>query len=197
MERIEQVTNPIIGKTYLVRCTRMVFRSSGILNMEKWTPIFGTWHCETQETDIPNNEYLEEKKMNPSYDPYHYHIDWRFMPEKVIKDQEELYVMIGMHLPIVKNTHLRSVLWDYDQPTEIKYLPLIYQRNFAEFDIEAFWGKNYFQLSIFKDRRMENFICPHKGTDLRNCKVKNNAVQCPAHGLTWDVHTGELVNRIL
>lgn len=40
--------------------------------------------------------------------------------------------------------------------------------------------------------RLKNGICPHKGVNLRSCPIMNGIVTCPAHGLRWQVDSGEL-----
>jgi hypothetical protein len=40
---------------------------------------------------------------------------------------------------------------------------------------------------------MQNMTCPHRGTPLESCSPDGDVVTCPAHGLRWNVKTGELV----
>ncbi|XUX00705.1 MAG: Rieske (2Fe-2S) protein [Dehalogenimonas sp.] len=39
-----------------------------------------------------------------------------------------------------------------------------------------------------------NNVCTHMGCTLSNGTLKGNQVQCPCHGSTFDVTTGELVH---
>ena len=45
--------------------------------------------------------------------------------------------------------------------------------------------------------RMENMICPHRGTCMKGHPVQDidgkQGITCPAHGLAWDVQTGFLI----
>ena len=41
--------------------------------------------------------------------------------------------------------------------------------------------------------KMKGSKCPHHGTNLTSCKPVNGIVQCPQHGLKWNIETKELV----
>lgn len=43
------------------------------------------------------------------------------------------------------------------------------------------------------DRLRPGLICPHKGVCLKGQPVRDGVVECPAHGLRWNVETGALV----
>lgn len=48
----------------------------------------------------------------------------------------------------------------------------------------------------FKGRRLKpGMVCPHRGTCLKAMPVVDGAVECPTHGLRWNVATGELVTE--
>ena len=47
-----------------------------------------------------------------------------------------------------------------------------------------------------RQKRMANRTCPHQGTDLRSCPVRyDGTIQCPNHGLWWDLETGAFVEK--
>ena len=100
VEKIENVSNPIVGDVYLVKCIKTKYRTSGIPNNAKWIPVIGTWHCEHNNSSIITAKHIRKRqnKKNEYYDLYHYHIDWRFMPEYVMKEQEKIHKQLKTFL---------------------------------------------------------------------------------------------------
>lgn len=201
MQKIEDVVNPVIGETYLVRCVHQVLEYK-IGTYSNWCPVVGDFH--------------EDKGI--AQEQYHFHVDWRFMPQFYIEEIEKIYKSWGMFLG-EENTHNyvaitqkmivgRKLGYNYStfeqvtqeqldttliiEEEDIKYLPLVYQRNFAPLADSTFEKL----VTIYKTsgKRMKNMICPHKKTKLHSCKTIGDIVQCPLHGLKWNVKTGELSN---
>lgn len=171
MERIENVEKPIIGKIYLVKCVRSK-RPFVIGKHYQWCPVFGEKHHDKEL-------YLEK---------IHYHIDWRFMPQKYLEEHHQNYQNKGWYLGI-QNTYFYSPMMEYEIEEE-RYLPLEYLQDFEHFPDHSFDEL----LELYKNVKMKDMICPHKKANLKSCKVENDIVTCPCHGLKWNVKTGYLSN---
>jgi nitrite reductase/ring-hydroxylating ferredoxin subunit len=49
----------------------------------------------------------------------------------------------------------------------------------------------------YREQRIDTatLVCPHRGVCLKGLPVNGGVVVCPAHGLAWNVETGELAGR--
>jgi len=168
----------IIGQHYSVPCVRRPLNRGWL-----WLPIIGGRHPDP-ELDNPRP---------------HYHIDIRFFTDKLLKwacggeyKPEKIKVFSSdIELPI-KHRRLRC----YRQ-FELARLPYpgatINNVPFKEFE-KLFVNAEI----VVKDGCR---FCPHKGMPLdgalesRYGTLENAAiVQCPGHGLYWNMHTGKLVS---
>jgi nitrite reductase/ring-hydroxylating ferredoxin subunit len=48
-------------------------------------------------------------------------------------------------------------------------------------------------LAMKPDTKMKYMKCPHQGYDMSDCDIVAGVVQCPLHGLKWNVQMGESV----
>lgn len=198
MNLIENITNPIVGEKYFVKCIKSSLKHSISSFNNNWIPVIGHYHCETFDGNKITDEHKMQrlKQNNPYFDMFHYHIDWRFLPIEYINKVENEYLNTGVHNSSVKNSHLRYAIFESFGKLEEKIMELTLMREFHEFDTLAFWG-NYFGIEKWIKSQMHDFICPHKGTNLRSCKIKNNKIQCPAHGAVFNATTGEFLKENL
>jgi|SRR5882757_854970 len=163
MEKIENVQHPIVGEKYLVKCVQSR-RDFHIDGYKGWTPVFGEFHHDKEL-------YLQEM---------HYHLDWRFIPTHYIVEHER-EIMHHLYSP-----HTESAWGSF---LKVRYLDLPYLRHFDKLPEHSFDEL----VEMYKDVKMHDMICPHKKANLKSCQVINDTVECPCHGLKWNVKTGSLV----
>jgi hypothetical protein len=140
-----------------------------------WIPIIGTLH---EDSDI----------IHVSGE--HWHIDWRFMPDSLIRHTG----CGGAHAIVV---------WDRWVASEPRWAILKCRRLMPEFPTKCGPG---WSIEIPFMRRLEtayadaklpeSLKCPHRGIPLAGVPVVNGMVTCPGHGLQFCVKTGRLVRRV-
>jgi len=135
-----------------------------------WRPIFANSH-----KDSPKHALNKE----------HYHQDWRFVLEEYITAQRDVFSLYNLHLG--KNSEYFAPIIKEDVVDE-QYKEREYFRHFEPFEAEFGSLKN-----DIKKAKMKRMICPHHKTSLKSCKAVNGIIQCPQHGLKWNVKTGDLV----
>jgi hypothetical protein len=47
----------------------------------------------------------------------------------------------------------------------------------------------------YRDAKMKNFICPHKGLPCNATPIVDGVVVCRGHGLAFNVETGAMVRQ--
>jgi hypothetical protein len=113
----------------------------------------------------------------------HYHIDWRFMPSEIRRElrNEQAGREKGIVVWACDVLRTEEQAWPYRLPAEA----------WPSWDkvvrptLEGIYAKAHLKPGL---------ICPHKGADLTHCPAdENGVVECPLHGLRWNIHTGELV----
>lgn len=168
------------GKHYIVRCVQ--FNKNG---RKTWVPTLGDRHSDPE-------------LGNPRA---HYHIDYRFMSErfiafmydkgfdpkniKVIGDVDGVLPLMDRRLKCYRSEFLsiRHSVFKEDCGSigTVEYK-----------DFEASMAKAHV---VQKDGC--NF-CPHKGVPLDGAAPTTfgkTIVECPGHGLTWNLRTGKLYDR--
>lgn len=175
-ERVDRVTEVIPGKRYLVR----MVKAGGLGRMPPW---FGRW--------IPTLEPLHEDREIIGASLEHWHVDWRFVSERMlqdVRDYERNSRGLGSQILglILTERYLRATegerwktleclrvheLW----PTTTRWMPAL------EFH--------------YRNARAECGVCPHRRIRLEGSPVVEGARVCAGHGLAWDVQTGCLRAR--
>jgi len=153
MQHVKDVVGPlVVGNYYLVDTLRihtepMYEPDAGVYYHEKAyiLPVLGPAHADEGET-------------------LHYHLDQRFMGNKLLK-KFGLFVLMPDGIPL--DVHQRQMRCVSSQPK----VPIL--------------------ISKYKYPRMKNMTCPHRGAYLGNVEPVNGCVTCPMHGLTFNVETGE------
>lgn len=156
-----------IGKYYRVPCVltkKHSWLGSG------WQPIIGPMHEDSGVVNFP-------------YD--HWHIDLRFVDGRRYKSLKRMSpyawpIMkegrwggpIVLEGPTLQRLRCKREFPQYPHG-QAKWLPLLQKE--------------------FRDVKMTNMVCPHRGLPLEGCPRDGDVVQCPGHGLRWNVKTGELV----
>lgn len=174
LERVEDAEVIEVGKYYLV-------------------PTFNT----LPYGYIPVTGPLHEDKEYIKFEYQHYHIDWRFARAGMGywgDDVEFAKVFMPINMKgesAVKpggELHYRRwkcvrVVPDYPgMERPVRWLP----------DLET----------AYAGRKLGNgLICPHRGVCIKNAVdpsaplLPNDLATCPAHGLQWNIKTGEMVRR--
>lgn len=127
---------------------------------------------------------------------HHYHIDWRFVPQRLLSRVGYYFTDPGSpHLPGQRSlaTPLAEALRRNDAGLPAPVMRrLKCKREFAPYPKAHFIGaleKKFVGCRLKKDH-----ICPHRGVPLDSLpRDENGVVQCPAHGLRWNLRTGEIV----
>lgn len=180
-----------VGESYVVPCikARTVFTNgSKVANWGgEWIPVLGPVH---RDAEIINFPFL------------HYHVDWRFVSERVFqrvaRDRLDRFVLAQplMVHPSKPNERaedekemvVESVVPDY----RMRECKREMQTWFSFVGYETVrWMKGLEESCAHL--KMENMVCPHRGTPLKGCPQDGDVVHCPNHGLRWNVKTGELV----
>lgn len=168
MLRVDQVDKVEVGRFYLAPTVKHRFG----LFVRDW-PIIGPLH---------------EDKEVIGLGAYHYHFDFRFLDNDVMNWMIKRF---GYEHKFVLSQH------SLEDP--LQFQPVIYKRRkcrreFNRWPVEMVpWYPAL--VEKYKDQHLgPAMICPHKGASLKGVQVKDGCVQCPLHGLIWDVKTGEMVS---
>jgi hypothetical protein len=163
---IENYENPQIGDLFMVRTVR--FARNGRIFI--W-PVVD--HIHTDEG---------YGQPNP-----HYHIDWRFMSQKIINEQRAWFAL-GLN-PEIETEYFVPIM--KDELIEEFYMEWEYLRDHCFPKTQTFSALR--DLMLQKGAKMKRMRCPHHGTNLLSCKPVDGVVTCPQHGLKWNIKTGVLV----
>jgi hypothetical protein len=189
MQRVDEVTHLVIGECYLVDCICLDKTDDpqfDVRVLEEWNryrylPILGPPH--TDEVIKADGSLV---KGDLGFIPAHYHLDQRFMTDKQIKERVILFVESFLK-------HTSDPLERLNQPQRLREItrPMKCLRNdFPNKVILRHIARRYYDAIAIHDR------CPHRGCYLGNLPVHNNCVQCPMHGLKFNVHTKKCTGEI-
>jgi hypothetical protein len=170
---IEQVYQ--VGKFYKVTCVILKGNTEQAgFTAKTPVPVAGPPHDDT--------EYI-------NFSIRHYHVDWRFTPEKIYQSQiiegdeeytQELGQVVGVFAvekTVVLRLKCRRLFRTYPDQLIAKFIPAL-QKGFA-------------------DKSAKNGICPHKGFDLNTLHLDaDSCVVCPLHGLKFNTTNWQLVERL-
>lgn len=160
---IDNYENPQIGESFMVRTVKLS-RNGKIF----------IW-------PVVDEKHTDEGYGQPKP---HYHVDWRFMPEKIIQEQRDFY-----NFEEKEKEYFMPVM-EYETIEEL-YMDWEYLRDHYFPETNTFSDLRKFMEE--KKARMKKMRCPHHKTNLTSCKPVNDVVTCPQHGLKWNIKTGELV----
>jgi hypothetical protein len=167
-----------VGKFYRVPCIKTTKRCS--YGHGAFVPIIGPEHADAEFLNFPHS---------------HWHIDWRFASAQVFSRAHWGHLRPSSHVYAVVLQR-----WAWGSP--------LYNHAFIEGDVvmkrmkckrvlppypfkDAKWLPKL--EAAFASARMTGMVCPHKGLPLEGCPLDGDVVQCPGHGLRWNIKTGELV----
>lgn len=161
-----------VGKYYLIPCIKVESSSEsnvfiGNLYFEGYTiPIFDNLH---NDLDILN------------VNKFHYHVDWRFVSEKIYRKFDFPYSKEG------------NVIWaDEKHPQKIIYKKMKCKRLF-EYDMPRTYAIEFYE-KYKKAKLIKGHICPHKLADLSSVTANEKGlIICPLHGLKFCNKTKKVV----
>lgn len=169
---------PVIGRLYLVPCVVVPFGHGEV------APVIGRWHEDAEHIGFPQ---------------WHYHRDLRFCPWP-LHTARDVSSAAGMVVSHGSDSNGAPIMSDEE-------LPVVYRRRKCLRAMPEYprGGQKIGGLSpcdslpilprlweAYRGATMRNMRCPHKGFDLRSCPVKDGVVECPLHGLRWEIATGRL-----
>lgn len=181
IENVEDVSEVLVGRTYLVNTIRTLTRS--VWQGER-APLLGTMHEDRQLIGFIHD---------------HIHVDWRFVSHAQIEfitgqvryenPDRTMFSLLGFPL---------SVGYAISIGANQKRIPLECKRTFAVFPDDSKWMADLERAYIGK--RACKDICPHRGISLVDAPEDPNipgSRVCPGHGLCFDRETGVLRPRAM
>lgn len=173
------------GKFYRVPCLYARY-----FDIVGWWPVIGPLHDDHGAVNFP---WL------------HHHIDVRFISERMFRrlahrgnwrpsvTSQQFFARSSPIQIAVNGKNFMSR--DDVPPLELRRRRCARQWEHApELDSKALWIPKL--EAEFKERRLKNMVCPHRGADLSTLPIdRHGCVECPLHGLRWHVATGKLVPR--
>jgi hypothetical protein len=171
-------TSPIfgvVGAFYLVPCIFVPFGFYGI----KWVPVIGTEH--------------RDAELGADWD--HWHVDWRFVPDKTLRQAESPLVNNSPHGKVISNTSADRGRHELTRAPELKRR--LCRRTMPEHPAKPrpAWAAMEEGQRSRCNKLKDGHICPHRGIDLRPFAKEDGTAICPGHGLHWNLRTGELLAR--
>lgn len=138
-------------------------------------PIIGPWH---EDAEIIG------------FAPHHYHVDWRFAPERLV-------ALVTARRTQWKNGKACSDATKlFSRPIEARRIvagavPVLRRRKmrramptFPRATAKQFWLPRLEQ--AFAGKCAKGGVCPHKGLPLDGLPVRGGMITCPGHGLRFD-----------
>jgi hypothetical protein len=169
MSEAHPTTDLVLGKFYRVPAVLV----SKWWEFHGWLPVIGPKHEDAEFVNFPWE---------------HFHIDWRFAPERVWRSHID-WPTEGSHFgsPIQcpDRRGERIIL----QGPELRRMK--YKRAPGPFPVKrAKW------LPAMQERfacaKLVNGACPHRGIPVSAMHRDGDVLTCPGHGLRWNAVTGEL-----
>lgn len=165
IEAVETVSRLQVGKFYLVNT---VIREFG----KKIIPIHGALHEDAEIINFPFE---------------HWHIDWRFVDARTY----EFYRKAG-------GGWFMPWAWPINRDNSIG--PVVRRKLKCKRQFGPYMPKERILWlraleEKYRDAKMKNLICPHKGLPCNATPTVDNVVICRGHGLAFNVKTGVLVRQ--
>ena len=161
MDKIEDVTEPVVGERYLVRCA-VSDRDIWGYKKGEWVPVMGEVHSDA-ELGIPED---------------HLHYDWRFTPVRNLPEVVTPALAIRTDCGVTIPVDLES----------IQYRKLTLRR--LEFRESAPTRIREALDNIGRSLPPCTRICPHRGFPLNGVPTRDGLKVCPGHFLRFHADTG-------
>ena len=178
-------SGPVVGKAYDVPCVRIVGDTvfpNEFLKIGELVPVLLPAHDDAEYFDFP---YL------------HFHIDFRFVNDDLWERMHACTAHI--HACIITT----SLVAEGPQQHSLNCLrkmpvfPTAAEIKTSDAGYEGLTDAVRGLESHYRNSRINTstLICPHRGVCLTGLPTTDGIVVCPAHGLAWNITTGELVCR--
>lgn len=180
---------------YLVPCVPIPEKLASLyLSYEDgWVPVLIPPHID-HETAFRTTE---DGQVIPVETSFHFHVDMRF-----IKSDLPLGGSVGVS---VKMIAMSFDLCDHDTPNDeiedlvedlVEWkLKKCYQLTIDDFE-NSVVPLMYEPAVIAEGLKLtDKGVCPHQKTCLRGVPAANGTIVCPAHGLKWNIQSGDLIPR--
>lgn len=179
-----------VGKRYSVPCLKTVKNHAwDRLWRGEWIPVIGPEHQDAEIIGFPWK---------------HWHIDWRFVSKRVF--ERTLSQKLSREAGNVFNFVLQRFAVQqendgtkYETGEPFHLGEVVMRRAMCR---RAMPGYPYHRATWLpalakacSGMKMKNMVCPHRGMPLKGCDTTGDVVTCPAHGLRWNVKTGDLVTE--
>jgi hypothetical protein len=183
---IENAEEVKIGQTYFVN----------VITMRK--------DCPAQGASFPvlGDEH-DDKDFIPVFPDSspHWHVDWRFIPESLYAPLVKLFLSVfgqnaeqlgcpwrgvanGGYDPDARNLELACVIPGH-LVVNVQRWPLPCFRQQLRWEAVPEWLPNL--EAAYKDKKVCDNVCPHRGISLTGAWEDENGVRvCPGHGLMWN-----------
>ena len=122
----------------------------------------------------------------------HYHIDWRFVPVRICRSvavKWHSYGLAGVYAIVL---HARPEVHPKGLPAPVMKR-MKCKMEFPEFPEHVARWLHELRKKYAGCKLKPGMVCPHRGVPLASLPSVDGIVTCPAHGLKWNVETGELV----
>ena len=158
----------VIGKRYPVRAIEVVDWNG----FSGWVP-------------ITSGEHEDSEVIN--YPWQHFHVDWRFVSQKIMRWY--LRELPMLYAVVVMRTNAHGEMQALGQPAMKR---MTYKRPWPTYPFhKAKWLPKLQEK--FACASILNGKCPHRGVSVADMKRDGDILTCPAHGLRWHAVTGKLV----
>lgn len=174
-----------VGKFYRVPCIKASGNKFQSIFRSQWVPIMGPEHADAEIIGFPYR---------------HWHVDWRFASARMFlaakkerpgrsEDSEAFNYVLQRFAAFNKKEDERN---KFVETGEVVVKRMQCKRQFPAYPhSRATWLPKLAE--VCAHMKMKNMVCPHRGLPLEGCPRDGDVVQCPGHGLRWNVKTGELV----
>lgn len=169
-----------VGKVYRVPCVRGRY-----YHTEGWWPVLGDFH---------------EDKLDVGFDPWHFHLDFRFLRKwhlRRFRDEIRGHndaAFFARASPLQLHSG-GGGQFTADNPPLVVLKRRLCKREWTQ--NPALYEKTHFVAALerrYATAYLKAGRCPHRGADLSTIAPDaDGCVECPLHGLRWNVATGRLV----
>lgn len=162
----------IQGKFYQVPCVKVTewHRFKG------WLPILGPFHEDAEFVKFPW---------------MHYHLDWRFVPQRVFDDMSAYRGPAYVHASVIQCPNRMGDITISAGP-ELKRMK--YKRPTPAYPSSAAtWLPQL--TDKYVDAKIVRGLCPHRGIPVEAMVRDGDILTCPGHGLRFSASTGRICRQ--
>lgn len=185
----------VTGNSYWVPCIPIPdeFTSLYLTLEDGWLPVLSPAHIDRES--VSEDRLLEQNDL-------HFHVDVRFLKSDIpiggsIGVSAKIFAAFsGRYDPDVDDEDVDDEDVDDEMEDFVEWkLKKCYRLPVDDFENSIV--PNIYEPGIIAQgqKLIDKQICPHQKTCLKGVPQFNGAVVCPAHGLKWDIDSGNLLLR--